>query len=271
MKDVTNLGHEMTSVLAAIQKATGAFMFAKGIEVVEPKFPEVRFTIKEPVEVVLERDEEDEPIKTKTEMQPVNCLELKHLSYAGQAVADIFSTIDQFNTVKYPSTDIIVRNNVLSEYTIPAEFVCFMRPAKVVLLSEFADDDRADDILMQYKVINDSKVGEVLPPDELNLAFDVLLKAINPKCQACYGLSEAKREVLHLTKEMIETYPTYMDDGETLVHRQTEDICNWVLSYRALRRRQYSIDSALNYDVKLLNWARKLKILSTKRVVDNAD
>jgi hypothetical protein len=146
-----------------------------------------------------------------------------------------------------------------------------MRPAKVVLLSEFTDDERADDLLMQYKVINDSKVGEVLPPDELNLAFDVLLKAINPKCQACYGLDEAKREVLYLTKEMVETYPTLMDDGEILVHRHSEDICNWVLSYRALRRRQYSIDSALNYDVKLLNWARKLKILSTKRVEDNAN
>lgn len=271
MKDVTNLGHEMTSVLAAIQKATGAFMFAKGIEVVEPKFPEVRFTINEPVEVVLERDEEDKPIKTKTEMQPVNCLELKHLSYAGQAVADIFSTIDQFNMVEYPSTDIIVRNNVLSDYTIPAEFVCFMRPDKVVLLAEFKDDDRADDLLMQYEVVNDSKVGKVLPPKELNLAFDVLVKAINPKCQACYGLAQAKREVWHLTKDMVETYPTYMEDGETLVHRQTEDICNWVLSYPVLRRRQYSIDSTLNYDEKLLNWARQLKILSTKRVVDNAN
>lgn len=271
MEDVTKLGHEMTSVLAAIQKATGAFMFAKGIEVVEPKFPEVRFTIKEPVEVVLERDKEDKPIKTKTEMQPVNCLELKHLSYAGQAVADIFSTIDQFNTVEYPSTDIIVRNNVLSDYTIPAEFVCFMRPEKVVSLSEYKDDDKADDLLMRYEVVNDSKVGEVLPPKELNLAFDVLVKAINPKCQACYGLTQAKREVSYLTKEMIETYPTCMDDGEKLVHRQTDGICNWVLSYRVLRRRQYSIDSTLNYDEKLLNWARQLKILSTKRVVDSTN
>lgn len=260
----------MINILAAIQKATGAFMFAKGITVKDPQVPETGFTIYETVEVKL-KDENGKETGTKTEIQPVDCLESKHLSYAGQAVADIFSTLDKMNLVLYPTTDIIIRNNVLSDYMIPAEFNCFMRPEKVVLLAEFKDDDRADDLLMQYEVINDSNVGNVLPPKELNLAFDILVKAINPKCQACYGLAPARREMLHLTKDMVETYPTKMDDGSILVHRYTEDIYNWVLSYPVLRRRQYSIESTLNIDEKFLNWARTLRILSNKRVVDNTN
>lgn len=247
------VGQKMANFLATVQEETGAFMFAKGVKFAAPKYPNIDYSF----ELVDDKGNFKEDIES---------LSPQHLSFAGGALVDIFTTIDGMNQLEYPKTDIVTRNFTMEDYSIPAEFFRFIRPWKVVAHADLLDDDKAVDLIDEYVEFNDATFGVELPPQKLKAAFDQVLKAINPKCQSVYGLKQVSREAMTLTMDMINTWPTVIGaTGVYKSHEYTDNYNPWRLRFAQYQGRHYTVDENYCLDEKLSSWARDLKKLSTRR------